>query len=1559
MKRKLLFGMAMLFAMVCVRQANAYTTSDLTSAGWESVTSLSDVNNYFYVFVDASAQATAMGRGAAVTDKPRYIALADPVSTPAEVWVLEKSGEKYSLKSLTDAYYLNSAANGWQDFCNPAKSTADFTFTLSDGKYQLSNTGVTSYNASKEGQYVGPWTNLTPNENENIACNKNISNTNGFYIYSISRTAFLAKYLATASSASPINLTALIDHAAITDATPTGWSITRNGGNPPAYDYNLYEVYNATSFTLQQTVSVIPGTYQLGVYGFYRAGGGGATATTQNAILFAGGAEQPMLNINSAAYDSQPGTGTWSNVSNIGYVPNNMQGAGYAINTDGKYANTLSGIDVPVGSTTLTLGVKRTAHIDNDWTIFNKFSFFCTDVYISALAIKSFTSGNTMDAEQWYSFTVPTDGDYTLSATSGIVYVVEDQLLSAGVNNAASTIALKAGTAYFKSTSSQALTITYVDPVVANGDYYLYDANSKMFLSRGNKYGTEASLDDYGVPFTWNNYSKTIRFLDWSNTGLFHNGTWFYTDGGTPAQLVFVETDGGLYLRDAALTKYVKKANSDITAFSGYSITYTETESEAVVWTVKTKAEHDAIVAAYPIDNRNSVITNAGLTSETNANDFETWLSVNRAAKDMTSSVSTYNFDANAAGSWTWTQTESRNGGAINYADKVAEAYLNAGYWTQDVSGLKPGIYKVTVNAFERAGSYATCNTLGAAGWEIVTAYFEANGQKVQLKSWYSDKDGTNNPDNRSQAYTAFYNDKYKNTLYTYVSDGGDGTGTLTLKVAKPSHEGSSWVLFNNITLTYYDTEVSDDDAAAILTEANKRLNEHMKASLWASLNTAKETFDDARTVPNYSALRTAIDATETSVASYNNMYTNYLSVLQPVMETTNFVDVTSEAYITYKQYLDAYNREDGCIDVENATANALSVTRGSGTNYTSTYSQLFLPNWKIDATNALTNNSGFYVNSWSTENAGSEDAADFANPFFEEWIGSGSIPAATLTGTLTGLTANTAYSVTAKVRVQGGSKVAGSITMEVVGGEPVDVTAGSKIGDTDRYIKSYTATGVTDADGNLVLKFNIAANSNISWLSFRDVNYAESDATISNDFTDLNAAIATAETHTLGFENGEYAPYNNITGIEAIATAKAFDKTRYYIPSVISDAESALSSVEWTANDTEVNAFYDGDFSECAEDNVSPLDYTPNGWTASDNMRTMLKNAETYPGLAAASATSAMMSWSGGITYGETTGYTMPLKANSIYKLSFKASGWNNETRSGITVSVLNSTDGMAAINLGTPDCDIKGNETNTAGMTSYETLFATGAAGNYVFHVQSGNNFVITDLELKKADNQYLEITDDGIPTHAPGTYPTAKVTRSFKAGINTLVLPFAMSQAEVETAFGSDSKVYIVSNYDAEKENITFATQDGIVANRPCLLKAAEAKSSVELANRSISVNNEPSYNGTNVSMIGSYAASTTITKDANNYIVYDGDLYYVASDNVTAAATRAYITVTPPAGVKSRVLSMSFDDEDASGIAIIEDGKVNIEKGIIYNLNGQRVVAPSKGIYIVNGKKVLFK
>ena len=50
---------------------------------------------------------------------------------------------------------------------------------------------------------------------------------------------------------------------------------------------------------------------------------------------------------------------------------------------------------------------------------------------------------------------------------------------------------------------------------------------------------------------------------------------------------------------------------------------------------------------------------------------------------------------------------------------------------------------------------------------------------------------------------------------------------------------------------------------------------------------------------------------------------------------------------------------------------------------------------------------------------------------------------------------------------------------------------------------------------------------------------------------------------------------------------------------------------------------------------------------------------------------------------------------------------------------------------------------------------------------------------------------------------------------------------------------------------------------------------------------------------------------------------------------------------------------IDFGDATGIRMVNDSGFMVNGSETYNLNGQRVAQPTKGLYIVNGKKVIIK
>jgi len=95
-------------------------------------------------------------------------------------------------------------------------------------------------------------------------------------------------------------------------------------------------------------------------------------------------------------------------------------------------------------------------------------------------------------------------------------------------------------------------------------------------------------------------------------------------------------------------------------------------------------------------------------------------------------------------------------------------------------------------------------------------------------------------------------------------------------------------------------------------------------------------------------------------------------------------------------------------------------------------------------------------------------------------------------------------------------------------------------------------------------------------------------------------------------------------------------------------------------------------------------------------------------------------------------------------------------------------------------------------------------------------------------------------------------------------------------------------------------------------------------------------------------------STLTAENDIFVLYNGE--FVKTTSGTIPANRCYLPVAKGQAAGSR-LSIIFDDE-ATGVSSVsaQSQKMN---GVYYNLSGQRISQPARGLYIINGKKVLMK
>ncbi len=159
-------------------------------------------------------------------------------------------------------------------------------------------------------------------------------------------------------------------------------------------------------------------------------------------------------------------------------------------------------------------------------------------------------------------------------------------------------------------------------------------------------------------------------------------------------------------------------------------------------------------------------------------------------------------------------------------------------------------------------------------------------------------------------------------------------------------------------------------------------------------------------------------------------------------------------------------------------------------------------------------------------------------------------------------------------------------------------------------------------------------------------------------------------------------------------------------------------------------------------------------------------------------------------------------------------------------------------------------------------------------------------------------------------------------------------------------SDVKAYVVTGHTGtaiEKNNDVKK----IPANTPLLLNAFKGS-------YIIPVTAEPGTITTNKLKAGDGSAISQESGKTKYVLGVDGgnaQFQKIVSTPATVPVGKAYLEFNEV--IESRTLG--FDDE----VTGIKNIKVGTEDNVYYDLNGRRVLYPTKGLYIVNGKKVVMK
>ena len=264
--------------------------------------------------------------------------------------------------------------------------------------------------------------------------------------------------------------------------------------------------------------------------------------------------------------------------------------------------------------------------------------------------------------------------------------------------------------------------------------------------------------------------------------------------------------------------------------------------------------------------------------------------------------------------------------------------------------------------------------------------------------------------------------------------------------------------------------------------------------------------------------------------------------------------------------------------------------------------------------------------------------------------------------------------------------------------------------------------------------------------------------------------------------------------------------------------------------------------------------------------------------------------------------------------------------------------------------------------GMTG---AWAQDAEEVTVTKTANNNEWTLTmpasDVELQVEYETALalsETTDNANAlTEWNGCEADVTLTRTLQAGsYNTFAVPFSMTIPS-----GWTVKELSSASFSEGLLTLNFANASSIVAGKPYLVKvSATTDLSVEsFTGVTVSKDAVP-FTSTNVDFIPTLGL-TEITGDDANDILFLGSgntLLHPTALPANMKGFRAYFQLKGDAAL-ARSFSMDFGDGETTGIITIENGQSATDKAI-YDLQGRRVNGTAqKGVYVVNGKKVIIK
>ena len=284
---------------------------------------------------------------------------------------------------------------------------------------------------------------------------------------------------------------------------------------------------------------------------------------------------------------------------------------------------------------------------------------------------------------------------------------------------------------------------------------------------------------------------------------------------------------------------------------------------------------------------------------------------------------------------------------------------------------------------------------------------------------------------------------------------------------------------------------------------------------------------------------------------------------------------------------------------------------------------------------------------------------------------------------------------------------------------------------ESNKLTKTVSLSDFNVEDGKLRVK--------VTTLYGRSATSGEVAGPALDDLEEAYKILTEAETHQIGFGRGEYAPYNNVTAMQALAVVKTMNLNA----ANFKESCQTLAKAEWVKNDVELDAVYDGTFAN------APNNGAPAGWTMSNNTLGGDYHSRAFVGdnrLSEFNSTNSglFLRFDGTNSnrgsmyyYGDTEGYTMPLKAGVKYRLKVDFANWGNPTGKPLRLNLTGPTGFVAVYQEYNTKNDA---DKSNAAPQQFVIDFTATVADNYRFYFQcpgadsNAHNVIVSNISLKR---------------------------------------------------------------------------------------------------------------------------------------------------------------------------------------------------------------------------------